>query len=148
MPEPLVRAMAGLAVELGWLRWVAVLLGMFFFLCRPGELLQARRRDLLTPGEALDENSGWLYLRNTKPKSRKKSAKVRHVSSLNEPTVLNFVCLVWQYLDRNELLYPGSPSAFRRRWDRLLQVLRVPPIEALTPASCRAGGAIKWYQRV
>ena len=63
--EPLVRAMAGLAVELGWLRWVAVLLGMFFFLCRPGELLQARRRDLLTPGEALDENSGWLYLRNT-----------------------------------------------------------------------------------
>ena len=50
-------------------------------------------------------------------------------------------------LERSSSLYPGSPAAFRKRWDMILSWLRVPIQLALTPASLRSGGAIAAYRR-
>ena len=146
MPEPLLHAMAGLGLSLGWVRWTAALLAIFYFISRPGEVLCASRKDVLTPEDALDRRCTWLYLRIPRPKSRKRAARVQHVK-LNDPTVLGFVCTVWQHLRRGEKLYPGSPASFRRRWDRVLQILQVPPTAQLTPASLRAGGAIAAFHQ-
>ena len=49
MPEPLLHAMAGLGLSLGWVRWTAALLAIFYFISRPGEVLCASRKDVLTP---------------------------------------------------------------------------------------------------
>ena len=146
MPEPLLHAMAGLGLSLGWVRWTAALLAIFYFISRPGEVLCASRKDVLTPEDALDRRCTWLYLKIPRPKSRKRAARVQHVK-LNDPTVLGFVCTVWQHLRRGEKLYPGSPASFRRRWDRVLQILQVPPTAQLTPASLRAGGAIAAFHQ-
>ena len=49
MPEPLLHAMAGLGLSVGWVRWTAALLAIFYFISRPGEVLCASRKDVLTP---------------------------------------------------------------------------------------------------
>ena len=46
----------------------------------------------------------------------------------------------------DELLYPGSPHVFKRRWDRLLALLGVGKEQKLTPASLRTGGAIAAFR--
>ena len=55
---------------------------------------------------------------------------------------MRFLETHWQHLDRDELLYPGSPGVFRRRWNKLLAALGIEKSVQLTPASLRSGGAI------
>ena len=55
IPEPLVKAMASLALGLGWARWSALVMVCFSGACRIGEPLRALRRDLLLPNDLLSE---------------------------------------------------------------------------------------------
>jgi len=43
-------------------------------------------------------------------------------------------------------LFGGSFSSYRKRWDAVLTFLRVPTKLGLTPASLRAGGAVRAYR--
>lgn len=45
------------------------------------------------------------------------------------------------------LLFAGSPSVFRSRWNYLLKLLRVPNSCHLTPGGLRGGGAVESYRR-
>ncbi|CAE7806563.1 unnamed protein product, partial [Symbiodinium sp. CCMP2456] len=63
VPEALLRALIGLSHALGWERWTAATLAIFFFVSRPGEVLRATRGKLLTPEDALEPFHRWLYLR-------------------------------------------------------------------------------------
>ncbi|CAE7637381.1 unnamed protein product, partial [Symbiodinium necroappetens] len=146
LPEALLRAMVGLAFSHGWKVWAATTLVMFYFICRPGEVLRALRRDLLTPGDTLEPHHKWLYLRIRAPKTKRRGAKIQH-AKLDDPIALEIALSVWEQLPRGRALYPGSPSAYRRRWDVLLRTLGIPATAALTPASVRAGGAICAFQR-
>ena len=74
-PEVIVKAMVGLALAFGWRRWAGVTLAIFYCIARPGELLLARRSQVLTPTDILDCEHPWLYVRTQKPKSRRKAAK-------------------------------------------------------------------------
>ena len=49
MPVVVLRAMVTTAVSWGWFRMAGILMITFFGLCRPGEVLAARRKDLLLP---------------------------------------------------------------------------------------------------
>ncbi|CAE7464969.1 unnamed protein product [Symbiodinium sp. CCMP2456] len=146
MPEILLKALIGLAVCLGWFRWAAATATIFYGIARPGEVLKARRRDLLTPADLLDPHHKWVYLKIGKPKSRKRAAKVQHVK-LDDPQIVAFVSLIWEELDPNELLYPGSAGVYRRRWDRLLSLLGIPGYLGLTPGSLRGGGAVTAFNK-
>ena len=53
---------------------------------------------------------------------------------LDDTTAMEYVLAVWENLPGRAPLYPGSPSAYRRRWDRLLQMLAVPATAGITPA--------------
>ena len=146
LPEALLRAMVGLALALRWTRWACVTLACFYAVARPGEMLKARRCDVLTPEDLLDLEHPWLYIRVGKPKSKRKAAKIQHVK-LQEPGAVQFLQRLWRGLVPAEQLYPGSPAVYRRRWDRILQLLEVPSHVRLTPASLRAGGAISAFQK-
>ena len=107
-----------LALALGWKRWAAVTICTFYAITRPGELLKMRRKhDLLQPKHP------WMYFRVEKSKSRRKAAKTQH-AKLSDRSALEFAVALWQDLPRSELLYPGSPGVYRRRWDSLLAMLR------------------------
>ncbi|OLQ07204.1 FK506-binding protein 1A [Symbiodinium microadriaticum] len=146
LPEAILRAMVGLAYANGWKVWAATTLAMFYFICRPGEVLRGLRKDLLTPGDTLEPQHKWLYLRIRAPKTRRRGAKIQH-AKLDDAVALEVALSVWEKLPRGRALYPGSPSAFRRCWDVLLRSLAIPATASLTPASARAGGAICAFQR-
>ncbi|CAE7527916.1 unnamed protein product [Symbiodinium microadriaticum] len=146
IPEALFKALVALSHLLGWERWTAATMAIFFFVSRPGEVLRATRDKLLTPDDALEPLHRWVYLRITAPKSRRRAARIQHVK-LDDPTAMEYILSVWERLPNSSLLYPGSPSAYRRRWDKLLHMLGVPATAGITPASLRAGGAIAGFQR-
>ena len=145
-PEVIVRAMVGLALAFGWRRWAGVTLAIFYCIARPGELLTAKRSQILTPLDILDSEHPWLYVRILRPKSRRKAARVQH-AKLKDSEALLLLTALWQKLRKTELLYPGSPSIYRRRWDRLLALLQVPKELKLTPGSLRSGGAVSAFQK-
>ncbi|CAE7880747.1 ARF6 [Symbiodinium microadriaticum] len=145
-PEVIVRAMVGLALAFGWRRWAGVTLAIFYCIARPGELLTAKRSQILTPLDILDSEHPWLYVRILRPKSRRKAARVQH-AKLKDPEALLLLTALWQKLRKTELLYPGSPSIYKRRWDRLLALLQVPKELKLTPGSLRSGGAVSAFQK-
>ena len=43
-------------------------------------------------------------------------------------------------------LFPQTPSAYRYRWNKLLETLSVPPEARLTPGGLRGGGAVQSYR--
>ncbi|CAE7246875.1 unnamed protein product [Symbiodinium sp. KB8] len=61
------------------------------------------------------------------------AARIQHMK-LDDTTAMEYVLAVWENLPGRAPLYPGSPSAYRRRWDRLLQMLAVPATAGITPA--------------
>ena len=144
--EVILQAMVGIALALRWRCWAAVTLATFYAIARPGELLHARRRNVLTPLDLLEPEHSWIYIKIDKPKSRRRGAKVQHIK-LCEPAVVTFLERTWQALGPQELLYPGSPGVYRRRWDRILQILGAPTALGLTPASLRAGGAVTAFRK-
>ena len=145
LPEMVLKAMVGIAWMLKWRRWAAVTLAIFYAINRPGELLSARRSQVLTPLDLLEPDHGWMYFCIKKPKSRRKAARVQH-SKLCQPGVLQFLTRFFEGLRPHELLYPGSPGVYRRRWDKILGILGLTAELRLTPGSLRAGGAICAFQ--
>ena len=96
--------------------------------------------------QLLDEAHPWVYIKIEKPKSRRRGARIQHVK-LNEPAAVRFLEKTWANLPPDELVYPGSPNMFRRRWDEILAILGLPRSLGLTPASLRPGGAISAFQK-
>ena len=140
LPEPLLKAMAALSLGWQWYRWTAVLVFSFYSACRVGEVLRARRSDVLTPEDLLLERH-LIFLKVRDPKSRRRGARVQYCS-VDEQWAVRFLSRVWGSLSAGESLYPGSAGAFRSRWDAVLAGIRVPRDLHLTPGSLRAGGAV------
>ena len=137
--------MVGLALSRGWLRWAALTALCFYGIACIGEPLHATRADLLTPGDLLSDRP-CIYLVVRRPKTRGRGAKVQHIS-LHEPLVIDLVTSVFEPLPKEAALYPGSPAAYRRRWDSLLKDLGISRIAKLTPGSLRGGGAVTAHQK-
>ena len=146
LPEALLQAMAGLAIALGWVRFSLVLQLAFYCATRPGEVLKATRGDVLTPVDLLDDAGGaCLFLKLRTPKTRKRGARIQHAKLTLEP-VISYVSKELQNIRPDSLIFPGSPSSFRRRWDYILSQLGVSPRLRVTPGSLRGGGAVWAYR--
>ena len=146
IPSSIVRAMVSVAVLLGWLRCAGVLCIAFFGIMRPGEVLKAIRRDLVTPDDLLQPDDHVCYLRVGEPKPRRRGKGRTQHASVHDETVVAFLQAVFQSQNYDQLLYPVTPGSFRRRWDHLLKVLLVPRELNLTPGSLRGGGAVEAYR--
>lgn len=145
LPEPLLHAMASIGIGWHWQRWTAVLLGCFYAVCRVGEFLAAKRQDILTPRDVLAEELV-IYLRIALPKTRRRGASIQY-ATIDEPSIVPFLCSVWDELSPEDLLYGGSPGAFRSRWDAVLRHIGVERSHRLTPGSLRGGGAVAAHKR-
>lgn len=143
-PEPLVRAMATLALAWGWPNVATSILVCFYGLCRMGEILSAYRSQLLTSIDLM-EDGGRLYLRIEAPKSRRRGPRVQY-TTVEERDTVKLVEAVWQPLHHDQKLCCFSPSAFRRRWDALISALGLESHHRMTPGSLRGGGAV-WSHR-
>ena len=137
IPESLVLAMVSLAWLWRWKRWAAITLYTFSAISRVGEVL--------TPSDILFEQEV-IYLQVSRPKTRNRGPKVQYSSADWKPCV-QLVSVVWDTLLPDEPLFPGSPAAFRFRWDALLRHLNVSASFQLTPASLRSGGAVAAHRR-
>ena len=144
VPEPIVRALGGLALAWEWPRVAGIIFLSFYSLTRIGEVLRAQRKHLLTPEDLLSERS-IMYLRIVNPKSRGRGPKIQYCSC-DEAEVVQFCAAVWQNLDPEEYLCPFSPGSFRRRWDALISRLGIQKHHRLTPGGLRGGGAV-WGHR-
>ena len=146
LPEVLLRAMAAIGLSWQWERWTAITLLCFYGIARIGEALNACRRDLLTPEDAL-EPQGRLYLIIRSPKTRHRGARVQHIEIQGPGDVIDFVIRTFQDLEPSTRLFGGSPGVYRRRWDEVLRRLEVPAELRLTPGSLRGGGAVAAHKR-
>ena len=146
IPGSVLRAVVALALCWSWPRFAATLCLSFFGITRPGEVLKARRRDLLLPRDLLCEAASPAYLRIVESKSRRHGKRrIQHASVLNLQ-IVSFLDKVFSSLGKEDLLYPISGSSFRRRWDKLCQHLLIGPEHKLTPGSLRGGGALEEYR--
>ena len=145
IPEPLLQAAISLALLWGWRRWAAVTMFNFYAIARIGEVLRANRGDALTPRDILFEQMV-VFLKVRAPKSKNRGPRTQY-SAVELERCVEFVSSVWNELMPDEMLYPGSASSYRTRWDKILKRLGVPASLKLTPGSLRAGGCIAAYRR-
>lgn len=145
MPEPLLQSMVALSIVWKWPLFAAASLLCFHGICRIGEVLRARRQDLLTPTDLLSDDPV-IFLRIGAPKSRRRGPNVQY-ATVNDPEVVSFLMATWQGFDRGMLLYPSSAASYRRRWDTLLTVIGVQRFHRLTPGSLRGGGCVAAHKR-
>lgn len=147
-PLPLVvyRAMVSVALSWGWYRWSAVTMLAFEGICRPGEPLTATRGDLLLPRDLLLEDASVVYLQIRNPKGRRRGIGATQHSKISNLRLVLFLDKVFGRLDRSVPLFGGSFASYRKRWDLLLSFLKIPQRLSLTPASLRAGGAVRAYR--
>ena len=145
LPLRMVQAMISLALFWNWTRVACVIMIAFFGCCRPGEVLQAKRRHLVFPVD-LAQTSGPMFLRISKPKpGRRGMGRVQHAKTSQE-SIVSFLETVFSGMHGNQPVYPGSAGAFRTRWNKLMTSLEVPLSTGLTPGGLRAGGTVNLYR--
>lgn len=144
IPEPLAVAISALALLWRWPKFASTVLMCFFSILRIGEVLNARRRDLLTPNDLMSPEPE-IFLKISNPKSRGRGPRIQY-STFKKVEFLPILLHTWEGLKPGERLYPLSASAFRRRWDCILQHLGVQSFHRLTPGAMRPGGAV-WAHR-
>ena len=145
VPEILVRAMVSVAWQFGWHRWCGITLLGFYGIARAGEVLKCCRRDLLLPIDMMFECSdAFLVLKQSKTSNRG-SARVQHLK-ITSPKAVEILTYVFKNALHDEKLFAGTAQTYRRRWDYLLQILKVSCASSVTPGGLRGGGAVAHYR--
>ena len=119
IPEGVVRGMCSLAWMHGWFEWVGATLLSFYGGGRVGEVLRCRKFDLILPSDTMEENvvAAFLQLRNFKSYGRQ-PARVQHMK-VSEKTCIRILTPIYAGYDSERILYFGTPSQYRRRWNFL-----------------------------
>eukprot|EP00438_Fugacium_kawagutii_P004856 Skav221077 [mRNA] locus=scaffold3118:408562:418463:- [translate_table: standard] len=147
LPEVLFRAMFSLAYLWGWKRYAALLLLGVEGIARAGEIIAAKRADLLLPSDTFDSSSKFAFLRVKKPKTlRRGVGRVQHLR-IQDAGAVAFLERVFGPMDAALSLGACSTSTFRKRWIKLLEALKVPSSVRPTPGGIRGGGAVLAYRR-
>eukprot|EP00438_Fugacium_kawagutii_P018528 Skav213254 [mRNA] locus=scaffold1311:39874:44557:+ [translate_table: standard] len=147
LPEVLYKAMVAVAACWGWTRWVVALVVGFQGITRIGEALSACRCDLVLPCDNFDDELKIAFLQIRKPKTRRRGkGRVQH-ARIEQAAEVRYLEQHLAKLDAAVKLFPLSASAFRARWDRVMEHFKIPVPKRPTPASVRGGGAIAAYRR-
>ena len=144
MPFQILTAVLALCLTWGWSREAAVFALAWGAVLRIGEVQNARRSDLIMPGDVWG-SIDHVLIKIAEPKTRFKAA--RHQSSkVEQPDLVLIVQLGFGALAKDEWLWPFSGSTLRSRLAKILARLDLPckpgqfP-KPLTLGSFRPGGA-------
>ena len=129
VPFALFLAMVGVALSWKWRSFAGIMLVSFLGISRPGEALGALRSDLILPSDRLEFNSSIAYLRVGRAKGRRRGKNVIQHLTIDDKPAVSFLEKTFSSVHPDLPLYGGSHSAFRRRWDAILEVLLVPHVE-------------------
>ena len=124
MPRPVLSALVVLALLWGWPRVGSLLALGYTAILRSGELLGARRRDLVLPRD-VGAYVSYILVIIRDPKTMLTGARIQ--SSRVEPRdVVGLVDAVYGDAAGGEFLWPASPATFRNRFRGLCGYLGVP----------------------
>ena len=138
MPPSVLKAMVSVALLWNWPKFAAALLLGFSMMLHPAEFLTAVRKYLLLPSDILmDVLDCYLYIRE--PKTRR-YARRQH-GKCSDTTITLFLQWLYRSARMDEPLYPLSSSAFRTRWNCVLDFLGIPRSLGVTPGILRGSGA-------
>ena len=147
LPCSVLQAMVTVSSLWGWRRFACTLCLAFYGITRPGEVLRARRYELVLPADLMSSETTTAFLQVSEPKSRRRSSgRIQH-ASVEDPQVVKFATTVFGPILESEFLYPISAGSFRRRWDKVAEFLGIHKSLKLTPGSLRAGGAVFAYRQ-
>ena len=142
---PLFKAIVVVSLLKGWRRMAGCMTIAFMGPGRIGEVLRASRSELVLPKDLLFEPRDRVFLQVTAPKSAHTGGAITQHIAVRSEALASFLSALFSCLRPDERLFPFSPSAFRTRWDHILNVLRVPPSAGYTPGGLRGGGAVHAY---
>ena len=144
VPRILVDSFITLALLWGWKKWAGLTALAFYGGMRVGEPLRATRADLVLPRDSC-VNSNVLFVKINAPKpGRRGRGRVQH-SKVTEDLIVGLADKIFGDLEPHDRLYAGSPSTYRRRWDKLVEHFKIPVGAKLTPGGLRGGGATFMY---
>lgn len=147
LPPSVIRAAVCLACVWGWNRWAVLVLLGFSAMLHPTEMLNLCCRDLIFPGDvAMDTSS--LYIRVRDPKTAR-FARRQH-SRVDDAGVIQVAAALFSDMPKDDRLYPGSMSVFRRQWNAVMSRLGIPHSQAdqgATPGVLRGSGATYLYHQ-
>ena len=147
LPSIVFQAMFALAWLWKWKRFAGALLAGFEGIARIGEILAAKRADLVLPSDMFDRLCTKAFIKVCKPKSlRRGKGRVQHLT-IDDPLTVAALENIFGGLDDFLPLFPLSASVFRNRWNRLTRALLILSSLRLTPASICGGGVIQCYKR-
>ena len=117
MPQSILLAVLSAAISWGWPLEAAIFALAWCGLLRPGEVLQARREDLILPRDAAPSTQhALLAIRN--PKTRGRAA--RHQSARIDPCdIVQLLDLAFGKAAPTTMLWPLSGATLRRRFEQL-----------------------------
>ena len=144
MPHQILVALIASAWCWGWSREAAIFALSFGALLRIGEVLQAKRSDVLMP-EDVGHTVSYVLIRIKEPKTRFRAAR-HQASKVEQPDLVQIIRVGFSSLRFDEPLWHMSGSTLRTRLEKLLTALNLPckahqVPKPLTLASFRPGGA-------
>ena len=143
-PYPVLLALLTTALSWGWTRVAGLLAISWAGLCRIGEVLGARREDLILPCD-VGYTSAFLLLKVQEPKTRFRAAR-HQVAKIEYADLVELISSVFQALRPGDFLWGASAQTLRNRFKSLLTSLGLPTVStserrALDLGSLRPGGA-------
>ena len=150
MPWQILLAMLSLSLAYGWVNVAGALALSWGSLLRAGELLAAKRRDLLLPRD-VEFSTPTVLLAIKEPKTRGTGAK-HQAAKLDIPDLIEVVDFAYKDLSESDSLWPFSGQTLRTRFRHLLAALKLPTSQVgnmrpLDLGSLRSGGAT-WHLQV
>ena len=144
MPITVLAAMVSCALTWGWAYEAAVLLIGWTGLMRIGEVLAARRSELVLPEDSAPGTTFALVIVK-QPKTRGRRAK-HQAARIDQSDVIRFLSAMYGKCDQDFPIWPYSASTLRKRFSQLLQVLKLPTekspeMRRFDLGSLRPGGA-------
>ena len=101
---------------------------------------------MVLPDDMDECNEPCVYVHISDPKTRRRGARHQYTTVQGSEEVA-FITAVTASMLPAERLYGASMAAFRLRFDRALQALKVPKASRFTPGGLRGGGAVAEFRR-
>ncbi|CAL1159368.1 unnamed protein product, partial [Cladocopium goreaui] len=145
LSAPIFRAITSLCLLWKWYRWLGITLIGFLGMLHPAEFIHLVGADILLPEDTLSDSPVfYVHIRNPKTArlARKQHCKI------DDSTVLAYVTAVFGDLQPAAPLFLGGSSAYRRRWNLVLDKLGIAVSmhrRGATPAVLRGSGATALY---
>ena len=144
MPISLMAAMVVVALYWGWPFEASVILMSWTGVMRIGEVLAARRKDVVFPSDAAPGTSFMLIIIRT-PKTRGRSAH-HQAARIDQVDVIRFLEAMYKDAPDESSIWPYSAATLRKRFKLLLEALQLPFSKGVAGrpfdlGSMRPGGA-------